>query len=98
MTEAWEELEGGYAVSSFGRVKSPKGKRLSLYIVGGHPVTKILDGGKKKQKLISQLVAEAFVPLPYQDCCRVRHLDGDKTNNRADNLEWIVPKKRRQGR
>ena len=44
------------------------------------------DGGKKKVS-VAYLVAQSFVPnpdnLPY-----VRHKDGNKLNNHADNLEW----------
>ena len=40
---------------------------------------------------VHELVAKAFVPnpdnLPY-----IEHLDGDRLNNRADNLRWTAIK------
>jgi hypothetical protein len=48
------------------------------------------DGYRKiqiagKSVFLHRLVAEAFVPGMGE---QVRHKDGDKLNNRADNLEW----------
>ena len=86
MTEHWEEFEDGYWVSDLGRVKGKRGflkpsvKGVITYRIDGDPQTRAL----------SLLVAEKFVRMPQAGCKAVRHKDGDPTNNRADNLEWIV--------
>jgi len=40
-----------------------------------------------KGKYLHRLVAQTFIPNP-NDFDTVNHLDGDKTNNNIDNLEW----------
>ena len=95
-----------YMVSNFGRVKSlPRDivrsngviqhrqehiKHLSSDKDGYKTVALCVDGASKKVK-VHILVARAFVDGWFNGA-EVNHKDFDKSNNNADNLEWMCHK------
>lgn len=54
---------------------------------GYQMVVLVREDGVQIARYIHELVAEAFIPNPTGKKY-VHHIDGDITNNRADNLEW----------
>lgn len=98
--EIWSSIEGysNYEVSDLGRVRSfrimkklRKGTTKEVIlkqniIKGYHNVTFYRDGIRKNLR-VSRLVAIAFIGNPHGKP-EVNHKDGDKSNNRVDNLEW----------
>jgi hypothetical protein len=57
---------------------------------GGYLCTTLNDisTGRKETFGIHELVCMAFHGLPPTAKCETRHLDGNKRNNRAENLAW----------
>jgi hypothetical protein len=43
---------------------------------------------RRKRVAVHKLVAEAFLGRCLEGCTQVRHLDGNQTNNRWDNIAW----------
>ena len=99
MKEQWKDIkgyEGKYQISNLGRVKSldyhRSGKEKEIIPVlkkTGYYQVNLYLNGRYKTKRIHRLVAEAFVDNE-NNCSIVNHIDGDKTNNCASNLEWTT--------
>lgn len=57
----------------------------------GYKMVLLTIDGKKKDYSLHRLVAENFLPNP-ENKPYVNHIDGNKTNNCIENLEWITPR------
>ena len=97
--EEWRDIEGfedHYQVSNLGNVRNIK-SRLSksekVYkpqlLKTGYMAVNLWQDGTYNFRRVHRLVAQAFIPNP-EGKPFINHIDGDKTNNRADNLEWVT--------
>ena len=83
--------EGCYEVSSDGVVRRfGKSEPLSLQIKSGYETAALYVDGKVKRVLVHRLVLSAFRPIEDSILFQCNHLNGIKTDNRIDNLEWTT--------
>lgn len=92
--EEWRTIEGypRYSVSNKGRVRNNLTGHLmkgGLNPDGYHVVHLTYAPCKSDNVRIHRLVGVAFIPNP-DNKPQINHIDGVKTNNTVENLEWVT--------
>ena len=99
--ELWKPLleYKGIEVSSIGRIRKAANKSRKERILTEFPKDREgycrcsvqkLDGTWTSQP-VHRLVAKAFIENPDNKSA-VNHIDGNRSNNRVENLEWVTPR------
>ena len=61
----------------------------NIYKQNGYKVVWVTIDGKQKILVAHRLVAKTYIPNP-ENKPQVNHIDGNKGNNRVENLEWVT--------
>lgn len=91
-TEEWKDIEGfdGYQISRQGKLKSKRGQDMVFISKGEYLKVCIYKNGEQYHRRVHCLVAENFIQNPWPVSFKlVNHINGNKRDNRAENLEWI---------
>jgi len=102
--ETWKDIKGFenvYQASNLGRIKSLSRK---VKCRGGFRQTKdkilklncgrktgymYFDLGYRNAKLVHRIIADVFIENIFKKPC-VNHINGIKSDNRVENLEWVT--------
>lgn len=94
--EEWKEIatEQGYQISTFGRVRNPRGRMMSTKPRTDGYVPLVISHNKRSNNyLMHILVASTFIPNDDRTVRNeVDHKDGNRSNNAVTNLEWVTHK------
>ena len=86
----YKVYKGGYIVYEDGTIIGSKGKKLKPKNNGhGYYNIAIYINSTAKYEYIHRIVAKCFIPNP-ENKMFVNHINGNKKDNRAINLEWCT--------
>lgn len=92
MAEQFKKVIGNnnYSISNNGQLINRRGEvKTPQEDTDGYLKVDLYSGSKRSTKRIHRLVAEAFIPNPYNKP-DINHKDGNKHNNSVANLEWVT--------
>ena len=88
-TRIVDKYTGNYYIYSDGRVQNIIKGNFLVDNSKGYKKVRLCNSGTVVKKKIHRLVAEHFIPNPSNYPC-VNHIDGNKSNNNVNNLEWCT--------
>jgi len=95
MNEIWKPINGfpNYEISNLGSVKSKAHLKEKILKPFKNSKGYLYVSLPKKRTSVHKLVAETFIETkPSSDCTEINHINFNRTDNRAENLEWISHK------
>lgn len=87
------DLKYNYYVTNDGRVYSDYTKKYlspQLDKNGYEKIQMLSTDGKRHRYSVHRLIMENFKPVDNMENLQVNHIDGDKRNNKLENLEWCT--------
>ena len=91
MREDVKNFEGLYKADSDGYIYSVRTqKALKPAITNGYEMVTLTGYGMKKNLYVHKLILEAFKQRPEDDIYEVDHINGIKTDNRLENLQYLT--------
>ena len=94
MKEVWKDIKGYenlYEISNFGNVRNKNKQIKKQYDNKGYLCVELYKKNKRKHFRIHRLVMMTFNDNSNHKL-DINHIDGNKYNNKIDNLEWCTRK------
>lgn len=92
--EYWIPIKdySNYIISNYGRVKNQKTNRiLNANEINKYLYVRLIEGEKDQKVSVHRLMMNSFYPNKNSNNLQVNHIDGNKHNNKLENLEWCTP-------
>ena len=89
--ETFKKIEefNNYSISNLGNVRNDKTGRILKQYIKPSGYKQVQLGAKTTPQYVHRLVGKAFIPN-NQNKPQINHKNGDKGDNRVENLEWVT--------